>query len=101
MSLRIEFRNCAMNLNISPEKAIIGETLAIESDFLEILQNEVIAKQENLSVWCDVSKKEMLVWFSTYDKKETPKLQVFNLIFLMSKVFCKHKELRFLGQCAN
>ena len=62
-----------MNLNISPEKEIIGETWAIESHFLEILQNKIIAKGENLSVWCDVSKKEMLVWFSTYDEKEIPK----------------------------
>ena len=90
-----------MNLNISPEKAIITETLAIESNFLEILQNKIIAKEENLSVWCDVSKKEMLVWFSTYDEKEIPKSQVFNLILLMSKVFGEHKELRFLGGCAN
>ena len=50
MSLGIEFRNCVMNLNISPEKAIIGETSAIESNFLEILQNKIIAKEENLSV---------------------------------------------------
>ena len=101
MSLGIEFRNCAMNLNISPEKAIVGETLAIESNFLEILQNKIIAKEENISVWCDVSKKEMLVWFSTYDEKEIPKSQVFNLMLLTSKVFGKHKELRFLGSCAN
>ena len=76
MSLGIEFRNCAMDLNISREKAIIGETLAIESIFLEILQNKIIAKEENLSLWCDVSKKEMLVWFSSYDEKEIPKSQV-------------------------
>ena len=101
MSLGIEFRNCAMNLNISPEKAIIGETLAIESNFLEILQNKIIAKEENISVWYDVSKKEMLLWFSTYDEKEIPKSQVFNLMLLMSKVFGEHKELRFLGSCAN
>ena len=50
-----------MNLNISPAKAIIGETLAIESNFLEILQNKSIAKEEKLSVWCDVIKKKMLV----------------------------------------
>ena len=47
-----------MNLNISPAKAIIGETLAIESNFLEILQNKSIAKEEKLSVWCDVIKKK-------------------------------------------
>ena len=101
MSLGIEFRNCVMNLNISREKAIIGETLAIESIFLEILQNKIIAKEENLSLWCDVSKKEMLVWFSSYDEKEIPKSQVFNLILLMSKVFGEHKGLRFLSWCAN
>ena len=50
-----------MNLNISPKKAIIGETLATESNFLEILQNKIIAKKVNLSVWCDVSKKKC--WF--------------------------------------
>ena len=43
----------------------------------------------------------MLVWFSTYDGKEIPKSQVFNLILRMSKVFGEHKELRFLGWCAN
>ena len=37
MNLGIEFKNCAMNLDISPEKAITGKTLAIESKFLEIL----------------------------------------------------------------
>ena len=62
-----------MNLDISPEKALIGETLAIESKFLEILQTEIIAKEENISIYCDVSKTKMLVWFSTYDKKEIPK----------------------------
>ena len=43
----------------------------------------------------------MFVWFSTYDEKEIPKSQVFNVILLMSKVFSEHKELRFLGWCAN
>ena len=43
----------------------------------------------------------MLVWFSTYDEKEIPKSQVFNLILHMSKVFGEHKELRYLGWCAN
>ena len=47
-----------MNLNIPPEKAIIGETLAIESNLLEILQNKIIVKEENLSVWCDVSSSD-------------------------------------------
>ena len=101
MSLEVEFRNCAINLNISPEKAITGETLAIESKFLEILQTEIIAREENISTWCDVSKTKMLVWFSTYDEKEIPKSHVFNLILHMSKVFGEHKELRFLGWCAN
>ena len=58
-----------MSWGISPRKAIIGETLATESNFLEILQGKIVAKEENLSVWCDVSKKEMLVWFSSYDEK--------------------------------
>ena len=80
MNLEVEFRNCAINLNISPEKAITGETLAIESKLLEILQTEIIAKEENTSIWCDVSKTEMFIWFSTYDEKEIPKSQVFNLI---------------------
>ena len=68
MNLGIEFKNCAMNLDISPEKVITGESLVIESKYLEILQNKIIAK-ENLSIWCNVSKKEMFVWFPTYDKK--------------------------------
>ena len=80
MNLEVEFRNYAINLNISPEKAITGETLAIESKLLEILQTEIIAKEENTSIWCDVSKTEMFIWFSTYDEKEIPKSQVFNLI---------------------
>ena len=54
-------RNCAMYLNILPKKTIIGKTLAIESNFLEILQNKIRVKEENLSVWCDVSKKKC--WF--------------------------------------
>lgn len=65
----IEFKNCAMILDISPEKAITGETLAIESKFLEILQTEVMAKEENISICCDVSKTKILVWFCTYDEK--------------------------------
>ena len=99
--MEVEFRNCGMNSNTSPEKAIIGETLAIESHFLEILQNKIIAKEENLSVWCDVSKEEMFVWFSTYDEKKIQNSQVFNLILVISKVSGEHKELRFLGWCAN
>ena len=81
MSLWIECRNCPMNLNISPAKAIIGETLAIESNFLEILQNKSIAKEEKLSVWCDVIKKKMLVWFSTYYEKEIPVIAVIAVIW--------------------
>ena len=46
MNLGIEFKNCAMNLNISPEKAMTGKVLAIESKFLEILQTKIIAKEE-------------------------------------------------------
>ena len=97
MNLGIEFKNCEMNLDISPEKAITGKTLAIESKFLEKLQAEIIAKEENVSIWCDVSKTNMHVWFSTYDGKDIPKLQIFNLLLHMTKVFGKHKELRFLG----
>ena len=70
MSLGIEFRNCVMNLNISPKKAIIGETSAIESNFLEILQNKIIAKEENLSVWCDVSKNKCLFGFLLMTRKK-------------------------------
>ena len=36
----------------------------------------------------------MFVWLSTYDEKEIPKS-------FMSKVFSEHKQLRFLGWCAN
>ena len=43
----------------------------------------------------------MFVWFSTYDEKEILKSQIFNLILHMSKIFGEHKELRFLGWCAN
>ena len=43
MNLGIEFKNCGMNLNISPEKAMTGKVLAIESKFLEILQTKIIA----------------------------------------------------------
>ena len=81
MSLWIECRNCPMNLNISPAKSIIGETLAIESNFLEILQNKSIAKEEKLSVWCDVITKEMLVCFSTYCEKEIPVIAVIVVIW--------------------
>ena len=70
MSLGIEFRNCAMYLKISPKKTIIGETLAIESNFLEILQNKIIAKEENLSVWCDVSKKKCWLGFLLMTRKK-------------------------------
>ena len=42
----IEFKNCAMILGISPEKVITGETLAIESKFLEILQTELWQKKK-------------------------------------------------------
>ena len=43
----------------------------------------------------------MFVWFSTYDYKQIPRSQVFNLILYMSEIFGKHKELTFLGWCAN
>lgn len=43
----------------------------------------------------------MFVWFSTYDEKQILKSQIINLILHMSKFFGEHKELRFLGWCAN
>ena len=43
----------------------------------------------------------MFVWFSTYDEKKIQNSQVFNLILVISKVSGEHKELRFLGWCAN
>lgn len=101
MNLAIEFRKCAMNLDVFPEKTITGESLAIESNFLKILQNKIAEKEESLSIWCDVYKKEMRVWLSTYDNKEIPKLMVFKLILYMNKIFGEHRELRYLGLCAN
>ena len=53
MTLEVEFTNCAMNLNILPEKAITGKSLLIENKFLEKLQNQIAAKEENLSIWCE------------------------------------------------
>ena len=99
MSLEIEFTNYAMNLNISPEKAITGECLLTELRFLEELQNKIVHKREN--IWCDVRKTKMLVWFSTYDEKDILKSQVFNLILHMSNIFGEYKKLRFFGWCAN
>ena len=101
MSLEVEFTNCVMNLNILPEKAITGESLLIESKFLEKRQNQIAAREENLSIWYDVSKTKIFVWFSTYDYKQIPRSHDFNLIIYMSEIFGKHKELRFLGWCAN
>ena len=46
-------------------------------------------------------KRKMFVWFSTYDYKQIPRSQVFNLTLYMSEIFGKHKELTFLGWCAN
>ena len=43
----------------------------------------------------------MRVWLSTYDNKEIPKLMVFKLILYMNKIFGEHRELRYLGLCAN
>ena len=51
MSLEVEFTNCAMNLNILPEKAITGKILLIESKFLEKPQKQIAAREENLSIW--------------------------------------------------
>ena len=79
-----------------PEKAITGESLAIEIDFLNKLQNKILKKEQILSIWSDVYKKEMFVWFSTYDGKEILKSTVFRLILYMSEIFGKHRELRFL-----
>ena len=69
--------------------------------FLLMTRKKIIAKEEPLSVWCNVNKKEMFVWFSTYDEKKIQNSQVFNLILVISKVSSEHKELRFLGWCAN
>ena len=58
----------AINLGVFPEKAITGENLAIETNFLNILQKKKkknAEEQENLSTWCNIFKKEMFVWFST------------------------------------
>ena len=58
----------AINLSVFPEKAITGENLAIETNFLNILQKKKkknAEEQENLSIWCNIFKKEMFVWFST------------------------------------
>ena len=65
MNLAIQFRNCAMNLDVFPEKTITGESLGIESNFLKTLQNKIAEKEESLSIWCDVYKKEMRVWSFT------------------------------------
>ena len=51
MSLEIEFTNSAMNLNISPEKAITSESLLTERTFLEEVQNKIVKIEENISVW--------------------------------------------------
>ena len=80
------------------KKAITGESLLIESKFLEKLQSQIAAREENLSTWCDVSKTKMFVWFFTYYEKQIPRSQVFNLTLY---IFGKHKELRCLGWCAN
>ena len=53
MSLEVEFTNCVMTLNILPEKAITGKSLLIESNFLEKFQNQIAARKENLSIWCE------------------------------------------------
>ena len=71
---KLNLKNCTINLNISPEKAITCETLTIDSKFLDILQTKIVAKEENISISCDVSKTKMLVWFSTYDEKEIPQV---------------------------
>ena len=53
MSLEVEFTNCVMTLSILPEKAITGKSLLIESNFLEKFQNQIAAREENLSIWCE------------------------------------------------
>ena len=60
-----------------------------------------LCRRKKTSIWCDIGKTKMFVWFSTYDEKEILKSQIFNLILHMSKIFGEHKELRFLGWCAN
>ena len=56
-----------INLGVFPEKAITGESLTIETNFLNILQKKkkFAEEQENLSICCNIFKKEMFVWFST------------------------------------
>ena len=98
MILAIEFRNCAINLGVFPEKAMTGESLTIETNFLNIVKKKIAEEQENLPIWCNIYKKKclfglMFVWFNC--------LFLFNLMLLISKVFGEDKELRFLGWCAN
>ena len=74
-----------------PEKAITGESLAIEIDFLNKLQNKILKKEQILSIWSDVYKKEMFVWFSTYGGTEILKSRVFRIILYMSESFGEHR----------
>ena len=69
MNLGIEFKNCTMNFDISPEKAITGESLVIESKFLEILQNKIIAK-ENYLFGVMLVKKKCLFGFLLMTRKK-------------------------------
>ena len=74
-----------------PEKAITGESLAIEIDFLKKLQNKILEKEQISSIWSDVCKKEMFVWFSTYGSKEILKSTIFRIILYMSEIFGEHR----------
>ena len=64
MNLAIEFRNCAINLGVFPEKAMTGESLTIETNFLNVVKKKIAEEQENLPIWCNIYKKEMFVWFN-------------------------------------
>ena len=66
MNLAIEFRNCAINLGVFPEKAMTGESLTIETNFLNVVKKKIAEEQENLPIWCNIYKKEMFVWFNVY-----------------------------------
>lgn len=40
MNLAIEFRNCAINVGVFPEKAMTGESLTIETNFLNVVKKK-------------------------------------------------------------
>ena len=51
MNLAIEFRNCAINLGVFPEKAMTGESLTIETNFLNVVKKKKLQKNKKIYLY--------------------------------------------------